>query len=186
MRTITEFAAITLKNAAKTKAELLASGKTAEELPAAMGEALKLEGDKLNFLMNAIEAAGEKYDNMKRVVVSSLNEGEKAPSGAKQMGEQYYAVEFYPSMRSAPQDAGRDERGGRGGRGGRGDKRGGGKPGERGGRGPGGGGGPGGDRGARGPRGPRQDGQQPQGANASGKPPVVVKPRTEAKPEQKS
>jgi hypothetical protein len=192
MKTITEFAAITLKNAAKTKQELTTAGKTAEELPAAMGEALKLEGDKLIFLLGALEAVGEKTNELKRVVVLALNEGEKAPTGVKQIGEKYFSIEFYQSMQKPRADEGRD--GGRGdkrggkrgdkrgaGGGGRGDgKRGegrpggdrGGAPGERGASaGPGGDRGPGGAPGGRGPRAPR-----PQGAGGPPNIKPVIKP----------
>lgn len=155
MKTLTEFAAPTLKNAIAKKQELTASGKTAEELPAAMGEALKLEGDKLTYLLAAIEATHEKINNdFKRVIVSSLTEGETAPSSARLIGEKYYTVESYPhTMKQNPpaeRDSGRgDRKGGRGGKGGKDGKR-------------EGGGGPG-----RGPRGPAP-------AQASSGPPKPV------------
>jgi hypothetical protein len=163
MKTLTEFAAATLKNAIAKKQELTASGKTAEELPAAMGEALKLEGDKLTYLLAAIEATHEKINNdFKRVIVSSLNEGETAPSSARLIGEKYYTVESYPhSMKqSAPaaRDEGRGGRGGRGGKGGRGDK-----DGKRG--------------GGRGPRGPAQ------AAGGPAKPVSLPKPLSSPKSE---
>ncbi len=163
MKTITEFAAITLKNAAKTRDELAASGKTPEELPAALGEALKLEGDKLAMLLVALELAAGARGDLKRVIVGALSEGEKAPSGAQDKDGKQFLVELYPPI-SAPSS-------GRPGRGeGRGDKRGGGrgdrKKGGKGGRGGGdrdrGGGGErsagGGERGAGGGgRGPRRE-----------------------------
>jgi hypothetical protein len=178
MKTLTEFAAPVLKNAALKHAELTAAGKTAEELPAAMGEALKLEGDKLTHLLGALEALGTKTHELKRVVVSTLNEGETAPSTAKLVGEKYYTPEYYmPMVRNeAPT---RDAKGGRDGkRGGRDGKGRGGPGGDRGGKPGGPGRGPGGDRGA--PRGPR-----PEGASASpsgGKPNVKpnVTPVTQA------
>jgi hypothetical protein len=171
MRTLTEFASPTLKNALAKKQELTAAGKTAEELPAAMGEALKLEGDKLTYLLAALEATNERLGpDFKRVVVSSLNEGETAPSSAKLIGEKYYTVENYPQAhKSAPADergGGRDGKGRRGGKGGRDGGKRGGPGGDRGGRGGGdrdrGAGGGGRDAGGRGPRGPRP----PQGAAA--------------------
>ena len=132
MRTITEFHASTLKNAIKTKEELLAAGKTAEELPAAMGEALKLEGDKLNHVLNALEVVGTKTHDLKRVVILALNENEKAPSGVQQKGEQYFAVEYFPPLpgtqpkgrgpRDGKRDGKRGDRKGKKGRGGRGDR----------------------------------------------------------------
>jgi hypothetical protein len=168
MKTLTEFAVPTLKNAFQKKQELTAAGKTAEELPAAMGESLKLEGDKLTYLLAALDVVGEKTNDLKRVIVSALNEGEKAPSGAKLIGEKYFTVEYYPSLHKGgprkPEEGRGDKRGGKrdGKRGGKpGDRRGGRGGGEgrsAGGRGPGsdnaGGGGAGGGRG-RGPRGPK-------------------------------
>ena len=148
MKTITEFAVLTLKNAAKTKAELTAAGKTPEELPAALGEALKLEGDKLNFIVNALEAVGPRLDDLKRVIVSSLAEGESAPSNSKKMGEHVYTIENYGPIGAKPQNQPDDRKD----KGHRGDKRGGGgKKSERGGQNDRGG--RGGDRNAA-PRGP--------------------------------
>ncbi|MFL5814487.1 MAG: hypothetical protein ACJ763_12995 [Bdellovibrionia bacterium] len=140
MKTLTEFAAVTLKNAAKTKQELTTAGKTAEELPAAMGEALKVEGDKLTFLMNALEVVGDKLEDLKRVVVFTLGENEKAPYGAVLKGEQHYSTEYYPPLNppkgKGPQGGGDKGRGGKGGKDGKKGKRG---RGGRGGRGEGGG-----------------------------------------------
>ena len=186
MKTLTEFAVITLKNAADKKQELTTAGKTAEELPAALGEALKVEGDKLTYLLAALETVGEKTRDLKRVIVSSLNEGETAPSAAKLVGDKYYTVEYFVKMSTQPPKPERDERGGR--RGGRDGKKGGGRGGPGGDRGvrggergfggapggdrggPGGGGGAGGRGGERGPRAPRA----PQGPGTLPKP--LVKP----------
>lgn len=119
MKTITEFAGSTLKNALKTRQELVTAGKTPEELPGAMGEALKLEGDKLTILLNAIEVVEKKADDLKRVVVWSLQEGEKAPRGTEQKGEHYFAIEFFPPLpgqgprkqgRGGKRDGKRDDR----------------------------------------------------------------------------
>jgi hypothetical protein len=179
MKTITEFAAITLKNAAKTRQDLTAGGKTAEELPAALGEALKLEGDKLTHLLAALDAAGDKHNDLKRVIVHSTAEGEAAPSGAKKIGEHFYTVEYFTSAKSAPS---RDDA-----RGGRGDKRGGGrggKPGERGGK-PGERGGRGGERGAGGGRPPRDGasfGDRPRAPRPAGAPSSGGIPKPLAKP----
>ena len=172
MKTITEFPALNLKNAAKIRAELTASGKTAEELPAALGEALKLEGDKLTFMVAALDLIGTRHDDLKRVIVSVPREGEKPPTDAKQVGEHFYSVEFHPSLnKPAPQarEGGRDDRrGGRDGkRGGRGGGGRGGRDGDR--KNAGGPGGPGGDRGPRAPQGPRP---------ASAGPVSLPKPRT--------
>jgi hypothetical protein len=149
MKTITEFSASTLKNALKTRQELVTAGKTPEELPAALAEALKLEGDKLNILLAAAEAVERKSDDLKRVVVWSLQEGEVAPKGLEKKGDHYFAIEYFPPMPGQQrgrhgQDKGRGDGKGRGDRKGKGGKRG-----ERGGRG-----------------GPRRDGQRPEGAQA--------------------
>lgn len=198
MKTLTEFATPTLKNAHAKKQELTAAGKTAEELPAALGEALKIEGDKLTYLLAALELVGEKTHDLKRVVVSSLAEGEKAPSSAKLVGEKYYTVEHYaPINKGGPREdarGGRDK-GRRDGKGGKGGKRGEGRGGRRGegrggegrsaegGAGRGGEGGGGGERGERGGRGPR--GPKPVGQAVGGKPAVLPLPipnKTAAQP----
>lgn len=119
MRTVTEFAAPTLRNAAKIQQELQTSGKTAEEMPAALGEALKLEGDKLNHLIAALEVAGPRLDDLKRVLVlAPANESEKAPHKAVQKGEHWLMTEYFPPVHGkgkpahAPGQDGRDSRGG--------------------------------------------------------------------------
>lgn len=130
MKTLTEFPGFNLKNAVKVKQDLLAGGKTAEELPQALGEALKAEGDKLNFILNAIELVEKELEDLKRVVVYSLNEGEKAPSRAIQKGDHYFLAEYYPPLvkdqpkGKGPQGPGkpRGKRKGRGGRRGEGGK----------------------------------------------------------------
>ncbi len=169
MKTLTEFPSPTIKNALKTQQELLAAGKTPEELPAAMGEALKLEGDKLTFLLSALEEVKTRTDSLKRVIVSQLNEGETVPSTSKLIGEKVYTVEFYPAANKAPQkraDEGRGPRDGkRGGK--RGEKRGGGRGGD--------------DRKPRGePRGerkPRPEGAPMQTQAAAGDPSAPKRPR---------
>ena len=178
MKTLTEFAALTLKNALSKKQELTSAGKTAEELPAALGEALKLEGDKLAFMIAALDMVGEKTHDLKRVLVSALNEGENAPSSAKLIGEKYYTVEYYPPVhkagadKQAPAAGGRDGAGGgrRDGKGGRGGKGGG--------RNDRGGGGSGRDGGGRGPGGPGGSGPRspkPAQLGGTGKLPVPNK-----------
>lgn len=163
MKTLTEFFGTALKTARKAKEDLTAAGKTLEELPAALGEALKIEGDKLKHLMGAIEAVGSKWDDLKRVVVSTLNEGEKAPAQAQAIGETYYTVEHYPPVaksggRPGPSDQRNSKgRGGKGGRGGRDGGRGG-RGGRDGGR----------EGGGRPPRGPRSaEGTNPKSDNST-------------------
>jgi hypothetical protein len=166
MKTMTEFNGFQIKGALAKQAELAAAGKTPEEIPAAMGEAYKLEGDKLKFFMNALaHAQAQKHpETIKRVLVMSLAEGEKAPHGAAQVEEHYYLAETYPQPASKQKAHGRGDRDERGrGKGRRGKGRGG-RGGERGGR--------GGERGERGGRGPRPQGEKgaQAGAKNEGKP----------------
>lgn len=150
-KTITEFDSFRLKNALNTKKELAAAGKTPEEIPAALGEALKLEGDKLKWFLAALELAEARIDNLKRVVVYAAEEGKSAPSGAVQKEDKYFLAEFFYTPQPKRESRGGrdgDKRGGkggkgRGGKGGRGggrdgDKRGGGRGGRGGERGRGG------------------------------------------------
>ena len=184
MKTLTEFAPITLKNALKTKQELTAAGKTAEELPAAMGETLKLEGDKLGFIMTALDLAETRLEGLKRVLVMSLAEGENKPSDGVEKDGKIYLVEHDTAIATP---GARDERGG-----GRDGKRGGGRDGKRGGGGGrdagrgGGGPGRGGDRDRGGPGGDRA----PRAAGDRGAPralppgskPGVITPRANPTP----
>lgn len=98
MKTITEFLGANLKNAIKLKQNLLASGKTPEELPEALGEALKIEGDRLTHILSAIEVVEKKLEDLKRVVVLSLAENEKAPNAAQKLGELYFVAEYFPPL----------------------------------------------------------------------------------------
>lgn len=133
MKTLTEFDGFRLKNALTLKKELAAAGKTPEELPAALGEALKLEGDKLTLFLNALAVAEERTDHLKRVVVYAAEEGKSAPKGAVEKDGNYFFSEFFfvPQARSdrgAGHDRGRRDgkRGGKGrGKGGRGGRDGG-------------------------------------------------------------
>lgn len=209
MKTITEFQSIQLKNAAQLKKDLATSGKTPEELPQALGETLKLEGDRLTFLLAAVETVDNKFQDLKRVLVMTLAEGEKAPHKALQKGDHWFVAEYYPPLapKGGPRKGGGrfDGKGGgkggkkKGGRGGRGDReRGGGGPG----RGPGEGRGEGRPPGGGG-RGPRRDRDQAQmvgggkgqkpikvvvvgggggGAPIQPKAPVVIKPKTPIEP----
>lgn len=119
----------------------------APSLETAFTEAFKYEGDKLKFFINALDIAKKRPNGIKRVVVLTLAETDKAPAGAEKRDEHHYLVEYFPqSAREAARAAqGRGDRNDRGGkRGGRDGKRGGGRDGK--GR---------GDAGSRGPREPR-------------------------------
>jgi hypothetical protein len=119
MKSVTEFASFTLTNALKTKTSLAGEGKSPEEIEAAFGESTKFEGEKLKHFMSAMDVAAQHPEGLKRVLVLSLNEGEKAPPKSVQVESVCYVPDFYVAPKPpAPKDA----QGGRGGRGGRGGK----------------------------------------------------------------
>jgi len=67
-------------------------------------------------LVNALEVAHANSDNLKRVVVMSLNEGENVPAKAAKVEEHYYVPEFQVDPKAAAKKV--DAKGGRGGKGG--------------------------------------------------------------------
>lgn len=112
----------------KRQAELAAESKTEEEQKPLIGETLKVEGEKLDRMLAAAAVAKKRPDYLKRVVVLQLNEGEKAPQNAVQVGELYYLCEYFPqpeTKRPQKRDFKEGPRGkGKGkGRGRRGDRR---------------------------------------------------------------
>lgn len=122
MKAVTEFASFTLNAALKAKAALMAEGKSPEEIQESLGTTYKLEGEKLGYFITALEVAAANADDLKRVLVVRLAEGEKAPAKAMQTED----IAIYPEARvqvrpDKPKDDGK--RGGRGGggRGGKGD-----------------------------------------------------------------
>lgn len=127
MKSVTEFPTFILNKGLAAKTALTTEGKNAEEILTSIGEAFKFEGDKLKHFVNALEVAGQNTEVLKRVVVMSLNEGEKAPAKAIQVEEFHYVPEFLITAKPVVADKG-DGKGGRGkGRGGqgRGEKKGG-------------------------------------------------------------
>lgn len=121
MKAVTEFAVFTLSKGLQTKAALVAEGKTPEDIQSSLGTTFKYEGEKLTYFMNALEVAGSNLENLKRVVVISLNEGENAPAKAVQVEAHHYVPEMMIKAGAAPAAA--PGKGGKGGRrgGGRGD-----------------------------------------------------------------
>lgn len=114
MKSITEFANFTLNQGLKTKAALEAEGKAPEEIQQGLGTAFKYEGDKLKYFINALDVAGQNQDNLKRVLVMSLSEGENVPSKATKVEELHYVPEFHVTLK--PAAAAQDAKGGRGGK----------------------------------------------------------------------
>ncbi|CAN5653194.1 hypothetical protein BH10BDE1_BH10BDE1_26500 [soil metagenome] len=118
MKAVTEFASFTLNAALKAKAALAAEGKSPEEIQTALGTTYKYEGEKLGFFMSALEVAAANSENLKRVLVVRLAEGERAPAKATQTEDIAIYPESLVTVRAdKPKDDGK--RGGRGG-GGRG------------------------------------------------------------------
>ena len=98
MKSVTEFANHVLTQGLKVRTEMTGEGKTAEEIQAKLGEAFKYEGDKLKHFVAAVEVAGQNLENLSRVLVVSLNEGENAPPKAIKVEEHHY----YPEFKMAP------------------------------------------------------------------------------------
>lgn len=113
MKAVTEFPSFVLDRAVQAKNALAAEGKSPEEIQTNLGETFKYEGDKLKHFVNAIEVAINNKENLKRVVVMSLNEGETAPAKAVKVEEHHYVPDFLVISRPAP--AADDRKGGRGG-----------------------------------------------------------------------
>jgi hypothetical protein len=94
MKSVTEFPTFKLLKGLEAKNALAAEGKTPEEIQQNLGEKFKLEGEKLTYFTNAIDVAGQNRDNLSRVIVVKLNEGESAPAKATQVDDFHYIPEF--------------------------------------------------------------------------------------------
>lgn len=113
MKAITEFQNFTLTKGLAAKTALAGEGKTAEEIQQSLGETFKYEGDKLKHFVAALDTAATNTQNLRRVMVVTLSEGEAAPAKAVQVEEHYYIPEFL--IMSAPKMEKTDEKkGGRG------------------------------------------------------------------------
>lgn len=121
MKSITEFPVFTLNKALVAKTALLAEGKTPEEIQANLGESFKLEGDKLNYLMHSLEVASTNSQNLKRVLIIKLNEGETAPLKSVMIEDLHFVPEFFQLTKPVEKSAtsGKGDRGRSGGRGGK-------------------------------------------------------------------
>lgn len=124
MKTLTELSPIKIRLVQEKKQELTTTGKTAEEMPAALAEATQLDAEKLVHFEAALALANGKLNGLKRVVVIQLGEGEKAPGDARAHGSFHYVIEYFQQAQKprADQDSrdGRRDGGRRGGK--RGDK----------------------------------------------------------------
>lgn len=120
MKSITEFPHSTLQKVLAAKTALAAEGKSPEEIATAMGETLKLEGDKLKYALAAADLAAGK-NAVRRVLVASIAEGEAPPAKYQKVEDNYYLVETLepvkPKEQAAPSKFGRGgpRKGGQGG-----------------------------------------------------------------------
>ncbi len=94
MKAVTEFPIFKLVKGIQAKTALAAEGKSPEEIQASLGETFKLEGEKLTYFTNALDVAGANSENLFRVLVVKLNEGETAPPKATKVDECHYIPEF--------------------------------------------------------------------------------------------
>jgi len=124
MKAVTEFPAFTLTKAIQTKAAMVAEGKTPEEIQANFAESFKFEGEKLSCFIHSLEVASSNAQNLKRILVVKLNEGETAPAKAVKVEDYHFIPEFLVQANAPKTDQG--SKGGRGRQGGRGGKGGGG------------------------------------------------------------
>ena len=100
MKAVTEFPNYTINKAIAAKAALATEGKTPEEIQLALGTTFKYEGDKLGHFVRAVEVAEKKPDELKRVMVISLNEGENPPPRAEKIEDHYYVPEYYTPVKA--------------------------------------------------------------------------------------
>lgn len=119
MKSITEFPSFVLSKGLAAKTALAAEGKSPEEMQASLGTAFKLEGEKLTHFIAAMDVAAKNTQDLRRVLVIGLAEGENVPAAAVKIEEHYYLPEFL--LVAKPKAAEGDRKGGRkGGPGGKG------------------------------------------------------------------
>ncbi len=102
MKSVTEFFSFTLIQGQKLKEEFLAAGKTIEEVAVAIGEKMKLKEEKIKHFMASLEVAAANQENLKRVHVVTLNEGEASPAKAVKVEEHTYIPEFQVLTKQVP------------------------------------------------------------------------------------
>jgi hypothetical protein len=122
MKAVTEFPGFILANALIKMKSLTTEGKSPEEVQASLGEAFKFEGEKLSHFVKVLGVVGENTNNVRRVVVMTLNEGEAAPARSTKIDDFYYVVDIPVLTGSKPGQ--KPEPKGRGGKGGKNQDRG--------------------------------------------------------------
>ncbi len=123
MKTLTEFSAFHLREAQakhhEIRAALNSEGKPADELEQAVRETLqafltekfKLEAERLDLFLKALEVAQAKpreLENLKRVVVYGVGEGEKVPGHLIHKDAHAFGAEYLASLRPQKQQDRRD------------------------------------------------------------------------------
>jgi hypothetical protein len=113
MKTITEFNSIVFSDTLAKLQTWTTENKTAEEIETLVGEATKLEGERIKLLLNAVEITKTKMSHLKRVVVLTAAEGEKAPDGMIAKDAHFFLIEHHSTAprKEAPKD---DSFGGKG------------------------------------------------------------------------
>jgi hypothetical protein len=120
MKAITEFSVFTLNKANLAKAALVAEGKTPDEIKESLGTSFKIEGEKLGYFIQSLEIATANTQNLKRVLVVKLNEGEATPAKGIKAEDVCFVPDFLVLTPASSASAG-NSKGGKGGRpGGRG------------------------------------------------------------------
>lgn len=111
MKAVTEFSSHTLTKGLAAQTALVAEGKSVEEIQQNLGETFKFENEKLKYFMAAVDVASKNTQNLRRVLVLALNEGEVAPAKSIKVEEHYYLPEFL--LLAKPQVEKSDAKGGR-------------------------------------------------------------------------
>lgn len=110
MKSISEFPIFSLQKISTAKNQLIADGKTPEEISQAIGETFKFEGDKLRYALAASDLIKDKTA-VRRVLVVGFAEGETVPAKAVKVEEDYFLVDVIET-RAAPEASAQAGRGG--------------------------------------------------------------------------
>ncbi len=112
MKTITEFSALTIRQAAQLKATLTTEGVAPEAEAERFSAELSLTGDRLARLIEALSAVGDKADRVRLVRVFA---GDAEVKGATKIGEFNYVVDLQPNVQAGGGARDKGRRGGPGG-----------------------------------------------------------------------
>lgn len=113
MRTVTEFPGVVIRQVLLTRTKLVSGGTAEDQLSAAIGEAHKVEGDRLSHLVKTLQIVGEDASHVARVRVFAGEDETKMPKGSVKEGEHFYLVERIQSA-APPKKASASDRDGKG------------------------------------------------------------------------